>query len=69
MTGKQIQLKLQTTLNKVQSVLNYDKNKTYKVYFEDIDLQNIPTIYANEIRNSLKLEEEILPFLVFIDLI
>ena len=65
LTGKQIQLKLQTTLNKVQSVLNYDKNKTYKAYFGGVDIQNISTIYSNEIRNSVKLEEEILPFFSF----
>ena len=65
LTGKQIQLKINTTLNKVQSVLNYDKNKTYDEYFEGVDNKNIPTIYFNELRNSVKLEEEILPFFSF----
>ena len=65
LTVKLIQSKLQIAINNVESVLNYDKNKTYDKYFEGVDIKNVPTIYTKEIRNSVKLEEEILPFFSF----
>ena len=65
LTAKEIVSKLQTTLNIVQSILNYDVNKTIKEYSDGIVYDKLPTIYVNEIRNSLKLEQEILPFFNF----
>ena len=66
LTANEIVQKLNNSLGKVQSVLNYDKNyKTYEEYFNHVVFKNVPTIYLNEIRNSVKLEEEILPFFSF----
>ena len=65
LTAKEIQSKLQDATNNVQNVLCYDKKKTFDEYFDDVDMKKVPTIYANEIKNSVKLEEEILPFFSF----
>ena len=64
-TGKQIIDKLKVSLNNVNSVLNYDKNKTFDEYFNGIQLKNVRTIYLNELRNSIELEQEINQFFNF----
>ena len=56
---------LQTSLKKVQSILNYDEKKSYKEYIEGIKMNELPTTYVEEIKNSLKLEIEIMPFFSF----
>ena len=64
-TGKQIIEKLKVSLNNVNSVLNYDKNKTFDQYYNGIIKEKIPTIYLNELRNSINLEEEVFQFFNF----
>ena len=49
----------------MQSILNYDEKKSYKEYIEGIKMNELPTTYVEEIKNSLKLEIEIMPFFSF----
>ena len=64
MTGKQITEKLSCSINNVKSVLNYAENKTFFQYFKGISFEKMPIIYA-EVRDSIKLEEEIFRFFNF----
>lgn len=64
-TGKQITDKLKVSLNNVNSILNYNKNKTFDQYFDGIIKEKVPTIYLSELRKSIKLEEEIYHFFNF----
>ena len=44
---------LQTSLKQVQNILNYDEKKSYKKYIEGIKMNELPTTYVEEIKNSL----------------
>lgn len=65
LTAKEIASKLQPSLNNVQKILNYNENKTFEQYRDGIFKEKIPNIYIDELRNSIKLENEISPFFVF----
>jgi len=46
----------------VQNVLNYSRDKTYKQYINEIDKDNLSSIYVTELRNSIALVEELYHF-------
>ena len=64
-TAEQVVKLLQPSLNKVQNILNYNDNKTYEEYLNEINMKELSSIYIQEIRNSVKLEEKIIPFFNF----
>lgn len=64
-TAEQISNILQPSLNKVQKILNYNDNKTYEEYVNEINMKELSSTYIQEIRNSVKLEEKIIPFFNF----
>lgn len=55
---------LTESLSKIKKILKYNKDKTYKNYLHDID-ENQFTSYVNEIKNSVNLENKIIPFFNF----
>ncbi len=56
---------LEESLDKVRGILNYNKDKNFHEYKNGINMEELPTTYIKEIRGSVNLEQNIMPFFNF----